>query len=66
MSESSLPKAPDPAVDPAAYLKSIYAVRARTSLVLSKAKKDELKHFHCDMNKFPDAAEYVVSIIKVL
>jgi len=65
MAKESLPGAPDPVVDPAAYLRSIYAVRERTRLVLDKAKKDQLKHFQCDMSKFPAAADYVVSIIKV-
>ncbi|KAF2179793.1 DUF1688-domain-containing protein [Zopfia rhizophila CBS 207.26] len=59
-----LPKAPDPALDPAAYLRSIYAVRERTKLVLEKAKKNQLKHFTVDMSKFQDTAGYVVSIIK--
>ena len=61
----SLPKAPDPALDPAGYLRSIYAVRDRTKLVLEKAKKNQLKHFTVDMSKFHDTAAYVVSIIKV-
>jgi hypothetical protein len=60
-----LPKAPDPALDPAAYLRSIYAVRERTRLVLEKAKKNQLKHFTVDMTKFQETAGYVVSIIKV-
>jgi hypothetical protein len=60
-----LPKAPDPALDPAGYLRSIYAVRERTRLVLEKAKKNQLKHFTVDMSKFADTAVYVVSIIKV-
>ncbi|KAF2260602.1 hypothetical protein CC78DRAFT_388708 [Lojkania enalia] len=59
-----LPKAPDPALDPAAYLRSIYAVRERSRLVLEKAKKNQLKHFTVDMTKFSDTAGYVVSIIK--
>ncbi|KAF2087631.1 hypothetical protein K490DRAFT_41404 [Saccharata proteae CBS 121410] len=59
-----LPKAPDPALDPAAYLRSIYAVRDRSKLVLEKAKKNQLKHFQVDMSKFSDTATYVVSIIK--
>lgn len=58
--------APDPAVNPTAYLRSIYAVRERTRLVLDKAKQNKLQHFECDMTKFPRAADYVVSIIKVL
>jgi hypothetical protein len=61
----SLPRAPDPALNPAAYLRSIYAVRERTKLVLEKAKKNQLKHFTVDMTKFQDTAGYVVSIIKV-
>jgi|TARA_R110002003_G_scaffold175_3_gene14183 hypothetical protein len=60
-----LPKAPDPALDPAGYLRSIYAVRERTKLVLEKAKKNQLKHFTVDMSKFHDVASFVVSIIKV-
>jgi hypothetical protein len=60
-----LPKAPDPALDPAGYLRSIYAVRERSKLVLEKAKKNQLKHFTVDMTKFHDVASFVVSIIKV-
>lgn len=60
-----LPRAPDPQTDPAAYLRSIYAVRERTKLVLEKAKRNQLRHFTVDMSKFPDTAAYVVSIIKV-
>ncbi|KAF2202623.1 DUF1688-domain-containing protein [Delitschia confertaspora ATCC 74209] len=59
-----LPRAPDPALDPAAYLRSIYAVRERSRLVLEKAKKNQLKHFTVDMSKFQDTAGYVVMIIK--
>ncbi|KAF1996413.1 DUF1688-domain-containing protein [Amniculicola lignicola CBS 123094] len=59
-----LPKAPDPALDPAGYLRSIYSVRERTKLVLEKAKKNQLKHFVVDMTKFQETAAYVVSIIK--
>jgi hypothetical protein len=60
-----LPRAPDPALDPAGYLRSIYAVRERSKLVLEKAKKNQLKHFTVDMSKFHDVASFVVSIIKV-
>jgi hypothetical protein len=60
-----LPKAPDPSLDPAGYLRSIYAVRERSKLVLEKAKKNQLKHFTVDMTKFHDVASFVVSIIKV-
>ncbi|KAF2455623.1 hypothetical protein BDY21DRAFT_416164 [Lineolata rhizophorae] len=59
-----MPKAPDPSLDPAGYLRSIYAVRERSKLVLEKAKKNQLKHFTVDMTKFADTAGYVVSIIK--
>lgn len=61
----ALPPAPNPDTDPAAYLRSIYAVRQQTQKVLAKAKKNELKHFKVDMTKLPDVAKYVVSIIKV-
>lgn len=60
-----IPKAPDPQTNPAAYLRSIYAVRERAKIVLEKAKKNQLKHFNVDMHKFPDVVSYVVSIIKV-
>ena len=60
-----LPRAPDPALDPAAYLRSIYSVRERSKLVLEKAKKNQLKHFTVDMSKFTETAKYIVSIIKV-
>lgn len=60
-----LPKAPDPNIDPAGYLRSIYAVRERSKLVLEKARRNQLRHFHVDMSKFHDTAKFVVSIIKV-
>lgn len=60
-----LPRAPDPQADPAAYLRSIYAVRDRSKLVLDKAKRNQLRHFNVDMSKFSDTAAYVVSMIKV-
>jgi hypothetical protein len=63
--EVPLPRAPDPALDPVAYLRSIYAVRERSRLVFDKAKKNQLKHFTVDMSKFQDTAGYMVSIIKV-
>ncbi|UPX19849.1 uncharacterized protein EKO05_0010100 [Ascochyta rabiei] len=59
-----LPRAPDPTLDPAGYLRSIYAVRDRSRLVLDKAKKNQLKHFTVDMTKFTDVASFVVSIVK--
>lgn len=60
-----IPHPPDPVDNPAAYLRSIQAVRQRTKLVLEKAKANQLNHFDVDMTKFPDTADYVVSIIKV-
>jgi hypothetical protein len=65
MPDVPLPKAPDPNVDPAGYLRSIYAVRERSKLVMEKAKRNQLRHFNVDMSKFSDTAHYVVSIIKV-
>lgn len=60
-----IPRAPDPALDPAAYLRSIQAVRERSRYVLEKAKRNKLTHFVVDMSKFPETARYVVSIINV-
>ena len=60
-----LPKAPDPHIDPVGYLKSIYAIRERSLLVLKRAKADRLRHFDVDMSKFGDTVRFVVSIIKV-
>ncbi|MCJ1231550.1 hypothetical protein MMC12_008227 [Toensbergia leucococca] len=60
----TLPKPPDPHLDPAAYLRSLNSVRARSKLVFSKAKRNQLAHFHVDLGKFKETASYVVSIIK--
>ncbi|KAF2153558.1 hypothetical protein K461DRAFT_224878 [Myriangium duriaei CBS 260.36] len=60
----ALPPAPDYATDPAGYLKSIYAVRERTQVVMDLAKENKLKHFTVDMKKFEETAQYVVAIIK--
>ncbi|RDW84873.1 hypothetical protein BP6252_02463 [Coleophoma cylindrospora] len=62
--EIPLPKAPDPNLDPAGYLRSIYSVRERCSIVLAKAKRNELQHFEVDMSKFQDTTKFVCSIIK--
>ncbi|KAI9707587.1 MAG: hypothetical protein M1836_000548 [Candelina mexicana] len=62
--EVSIPRPPDPMLDPAAYLRSIYAVRERSIFVLQKAKCNQLAHFVVDMEKFTDTASFVVSIIK--
>ncbi|CAK4017416.1 Hypothetical predicted protein [Lecanosticta acicola] len=64
MSDVPLPRAPDPNAEPAAYLRSIYAVRERSKLVLEKAKKNQLRHFDVDLSSFSNTAAYVVSIIK--
>ena len=60
-----MPKAPDPAVDPAGYLKDIRAVRDRSNVVFERAKRNQLNHFDVDMCKFEDTTRFVVSIIKV-
>lgn len=60
-----LPRAPDPALNPAAYLRSIYAVRERSKYVFELAKRNKSKHFDVDMTKFADTARFVVSIINV-
>lgn len=61
----TLPAPPDPKVDPAAYLRSIYAVRERSRYVYNKAKRNQLNHFTVDLTKFNETASYVVSIINV-
>lgn len=63
--EIDIPKAPDPESKPAQYLRSIYAVRERSRIVLDKAKTNQLNHFDVDIDKFQETADYVVSIIKV-
>jgi hypothetical protein len=63
--EIDVPEAPDPNVKPAHYLRSIYAVRQRSRIVLDKAKANQLNHFDVDLSKFEDTAAYVTSIIKV-
>ncbi|KAL2040560.1 hypothetical protein N7G274_006539 [Stereocaulon virgatum] len=60
----SLPAPPDPTLDPAAYLKSIFAVRARCGLVYQRAKRNQLAHFDVDASKFGETAAYLVSILK--
>lgn len=61
----SLPAPPDPTLDPAAYLKSIFAVRARCGLLYQRAKRNQLAHFDVDGSKFGETAAYLVSIVKV-
>ncbi|PGH16333.1 hypothetical protein AJ79_01875 [Helicocarpus griseus UAMH5409] len=55
---------PDPNLDPAAYLRSIHAVRQRSRVVMDKAKRNQLNHFDIDFSKFTATASYIVSIIK--
>ncbi|OOF94803.1 hypothetical protein ASPCADRAFT_208463 [Aspergillus carbonarius ITEM 5010] len=62
--ELPIAKPPDPALDPAAYLRSIHAVRERCKLILNQAKRNRLNHFDVDMGKFMATASYIVSIIK--
>ena len=64
MPDVTLPKPPDPNLDPAAYLRSIHAVRERSRIVFEKAKRNQLAHFDVDLNQFKVTAEYTVSIIK--
>lgn len=63
--ELPIAKPPDPALDPAAYLRSIHAIRERCNFVLHRAKRNRLNHFNVDMTKFSETASYIVSIIKV-
>ena len=63
-SDMEIPEPPDPEQKPAAYLRSIHAVRERSTVVLKKAKNNQLNHFDVDLSKFSDTADYVVSIIK--
>ena len=65
MPDVTIPDPPDPKSKPAAYLRSIHAVRERTRLVLDEAKVNALDHFDVDMSKFKDTADYVIAIIKV-
>jgi hypothetical protein len=60
-----LPRAPDPQLDPAGYLRSLNAVRERCSIVTDKAYRNDLRHFDVDMGKFSDVVTFVANIIKV-
>ena len=60
----SNPRVIDPAADPAAYLRTLPAVRERSRLVFQKARTNELAHFDVDLEKLSETAKYVVSIIK--
>lgn len=61
----SLPGPPDPTLDPAAYLRSIYAVRQRARFIIVNAKRNQLSHFDVDPSKWKDNVDYVTRIIKV-
>ena len=65
LTDVTLPRPPDPNIDPAAYLRSVYAVRERSRYIFEKAKRHQLAHFDVDMSMFSKTAEYVVAIIKV-
>jgi hypothetical protein len=65
MSKVDLPRPPDPQLDPAGYLRSLNAVRERSSIVTAKALRNDLHHFDVDMSKFDDVVTFVANIIKV-
>ena len=60
-----LPRAPDPQLDPAGYLRSLPSVRERAQIVTEKALRNELRHFDVDFSKFADVVRFVSNIIKV-
>lgn len=60
-----LPRPPDPALDPAGYLRSLGAIRDRAKVLMEKAEDNELVHFDVDMNKFPNVVTFVSGLIKV-
>ncbi|KAK0720153.1 hypothetical protein B0H67DRAFT_486877 [Lasiosphaeris hirsuta] len=64
MPKIDLPRAPDPQLDPAGYLRSLGAVRERSKIVTDKALQDDLRHFDVDMTKFSDVVTFVANIIK--
>ncbi|KAK9413953.1 hypothetical protein SUNI508_11405 [Seiridium unicorne] len=59
-----MPKPPDPNLDPAAYLRSLGAVRERSKIVTEKVLSNTLTHFDVDMSKFSDVTSFVCGIIK--
>jgi hypothetical protein len=65
LNEGAVPKSPDPNVDPAAYLRSIHAVRERCYVVYDKATKNELNHFDVDWEKLDETVKWVDGIIRV-
>lgn len=64
MPRIDLPRAPDPALDPAGYLRSLTAVRERSRIITDKALRNDLTHFDVDMSKFSDVVTFVAQIIK--
>lgn len=60
-----MPKPPDPNLDPAAYLRSLGAVRERSKIMTERALQNTLNHFDVDMSKFSDVTTFVCGIIKV-
>jgi hypothetical protein len=63
--DDEVPKAPDPNLDAAGYLRSIHSVRERCTLVFEKAKKNDLNHFDVDWDKMDQTVKWVEGIIKV-
>ncbi|PFH59431.1 hypothetical protein XA68_12408 [Ophiocordyceps unilateralis] len=59
-----LPRPPDPQLDPAGYLRSLGAVRERSSLVMKRALRNDLDHFNVDLSKLPDVVAFVSRLIK--
>ncbi|KAM0477510.1 hypothetical protein ACHAPX_005823 [Trichoderma viride] len=64
ISKLDLPRPPDPALDPAGYLRSLGAIRDRAKVLLEKAEDNDLVHFDVDMNKFPNVVTFVSGLIK--
>lgn len=60
-----LPRPPDPQLDPVGYLRSLGAVRDRTSLVMDKLLANKLLHFDVDMTKLANVVTFVSGLIKV-
>ncbi|KAL1901623.1 hypothetical protein Cpir12675_000313 [Ceratocystis pirilliformis] len=59
-----IPRAPDPNIDPAGYLRSLQAVRERAKIMTDKATRNNLTHFDVDISKFGDVVRFVANIIK--
>ncbi|KAK0383677.1 hypothetical protein NLU13_9588 [Sarocladium strictum] len=59
-----LPRPPDPQLDPAGYLRSLGAVRERSSIIMTKAVRNNLKHFDVDFSKLSNVVQFVSGLIK--